>query len=175
MLPPLRLHLLLPSPLLRLVNTPLWPQPQLPAHTWLMMKPSLLPRLTLLLLLLPLRLVSTPFLLPSQLRLSQFQLSQPQLLQQLLPQHTTVDTMVATTHTLVSVLTHMLATLLTHMLATMLTHTTTKPSRYIQTHHHRPTITRGHYQGLSNLVPSLLPCTKRYKKKIKFSRGFVLR
>merc|ERR1711973_898198 len=113
MLPLLRLHLLLPSPLLRLVSTPLWPQPQL-------------------------------------------------------PQHTTVDTMVATTHTLVSVLTHMLVTLLTHMLVTMLTHTTTKSSRYIQTHHHRPTTTRGHYQGLSNLVPSLLPCTKRYKKRSSF-------
>merc|ERR1712198_753588 len=98
--------------LLRLVNTLLWPQPQLLAHTWLMQLMLLLPRLTLLLLLPPLKLVSMLLLLPSQLRLSQ-----PQLFQHI-PLHSTMasttvstpmllDTMVATTHMLVMVLIHM--------------------------------------------------------------------
>merc|ERR1711926_9906 len=83
---------------------------QLP--TWLTQLTSLLPRLTLLLLLPLPRLVSMPLLLPSQLRLSLPQLFQPMLLHSTLVStmvstHMLLDTMVATTHMLAMVLIHM--------------------------------------------------------------------
>merc|ERR1719320_1202221 len=119
------------SQLPRPVSQLLLPQPQvsqLPAPTWLTMRLSLLPRLTLLLLLPLLRLVSTLHLPPSQLRLSQCQRLLPQLPQLSSLLHSTPDTMVdfttvmLDTHTTLDMLamldttTHMLPMELTHML-----------------------------------------------------------
>merc|ERR1719320_249688 len=114
----------LPRPVSQLLLPP--PQvSQLPAPTWLTMRLSLLPRLTLLLLSPLLRLVNTLHLLPSQLRLSQCQQLLPQLPQPSSLLHSTLDTMVdfttvmLDTHTMLAMLdttTHMLPMEHTHML-----------------------------------------------------------
>merc|ERR1711887_234523 len=95
-----------PFMLPRLEPTPALPQYKDQQFTLLTVLMLLLPRQTLLLPLLPLRLVNMLLLLPSQLSLSQCQLSQPTLL------HSMVVSMVAitmdSTHMLMEPLTHML-------------------------------------------------------------------